>query len=224
MISTVSIVGVDHHVCPEYLARISQEYPFVEWALDIKDELFSSDWLNTLIELSDKLRLRGILHDQWNHDMMHGNLSLKVENPSLWDSFQRIQVDNTNDNPHLIDSIQLISDKNIIITNKNEDLDKFNTCLLLPRSYFPHHHYSSCGYSILENDIDFVLGSVEDFWVSVDFSSNPLDLFKVEELLDKVEDSIEPASWMGGLLQMKAVTKRLSNYPVPDNEVESTKI
>src|SRR5690606_40495991 len=215
MISTVSIVGVDHHIPPENLVQISREYPFVEWALDIKEELFPSYWLNKLLAFSEELRLRGILHDQWNHDMMQGNLSLRVENPRLWNSLQRIQVDNTNDNGHLIDCIQLIQDKNIILTHKNEELDKFNTCLLLPKNEKP---CSLCELSITQNEIDSILNCSCDFWVSVDFGSSPLDLLTVEELLDKVEDSIAPASWISGLLQTKAIKKRLSDYPIEFNE------
>lgn len=218
MISTVSIVGVDQNVHPEYLSLISQEYPFVEWSLDIREDIVESQWLIDLLKKSEKLRLRGVLHDNWNHDIVNGLLSLREEKPGLWNALQRIQIDNTHDKGHLIDSVQLIQDKDIILTKKNSNLDRFNTCVLLPKE--DKSICELCGYSITDKDIDGVLNSCFDFWISVEFES-PIDLFKVEELLDKVEDSVAPASWIGGLLQTEAIKRRFSEYPKND-EVEST--
>lgn len=222
MISTVSIVGVDQNVCPEYLSVISQEYPFVEWALDIRDDILESEWLVALLENSEKLRLRGILHDNWNHDIINGFLSLKEERPGLWRALQRIQIDNTNDEGHLIDSIQLIPDKNIILTKPDPTLDMFNTCVLLSKDN--NNVCNLCGRSVDDTDIDQYVRSGFDCWLSVEFP-RPIDLFKVEELLDKVEDSIAPASWLGGLLQTQAIQKRFSDYPKNlSDEMESPKI
>lgn len=225
MISTVSIFGVDDSVSPADLADISQQYPFVEWGFNLCSNAEpmpsypSDEWLSELLFHTDRVRLRGVLRGRWERDMLDGNLSLKVENPQLWEALRRVQVDITRGHRNLIDAIQLISDKEIVLSAKDSYTITvgLNTTLLFPKEQlFTYKGY--CGYSILEGDIDLILGRKENnFWVSVegfrDDDGITMDLLKVEKFLDQAEDFVTSDSMIKALLETEEVKRRFSEHP-----------
>jgi hypothetical protein len=226
MVSTVSILGVDDTVSPADLADISDMYPFVEWGINLcsgeesKPGYPSEIWLEGLLGVSDKLRLRGVLHGRWERDILDGNLSLRVEELKLWNALHRIQVDIRKGHRNIIEALQLISDKEVILqsTLPNHLItgSHLDAHLLLPRSMaFEHPEY--CGYSLSDTDIDLIMNSKSksSYWVSVEgFRNNGcLDLFKVENFLDSIEEKITEDNWFRALLQTNDVKRRLSEHP-----------
>jgi hypothetical protein len=222
MISTVSIMGVDDSVAPEDLADISQKYPFVEWGVNLCSncEMMpsypSDEWLEDLLFYADRIRLRGVLRGRWERDMLAGNLSLKVEKPKLWDALHRVQVDIRRGHKNLIESLQLIPDKEAVLETAHPQSiivgAKLNAHLLLPKDKlftFPGY----CGYSLMEGDVDLVYGHHDPIWISVDgFREDgiTMDLLKVEEFLDLTEDYVTNDSWVKALFQTSVVQKRFS--------------
>jgi hypothetical protein len=218
-------MGVDDSVAPEDLANISQKYPFVEWGLNLSSNYDriqspSYEWIDELLFYSDKIRLRGVLRGRWERDILAGNLSLKIEKPSIWESINRIQVDIRKGHYNLIESLQLIPNKEVILqANHPQSIiigSKLNAYLLLPKDElftFPGY----CGYSLTDKDIDLVFGYPDIFWISVDgFRGEDgitMDLLQVEELLDRVEDHVTGDSWIKALLQTSSAQKRFSEHP-----------
>ena len=223
MISTVSILGVDDSISPTDLVDISQMYPFVEWGLnlcsstDIRQCYPSESWLDELISSQDHLRLRGVLHGRWERDMLNGFLSIKLENPRLWNALGKVQVDVSNGWGSLIESLQLIPDKDVVLS-LDEYLSFFSDAnYLLPKSQMfkgPPH----CGYSITDTDIDVLFSDIDvPFWVSVEgFRAKDgitMDLLKVEHFLDLAEDYVNHDSVIKALLETSHIQKRLSLPP-----------
>lgn len=221
MISTISIVGADDGVCPSELADISLQYPFVEWCLNIcsspyaRDGFPSEEWLHSLSIHADKMRLIGFLHGRWKHDILDGNLSIKVENPELWSILQRIQIDVSKGHRKILDSIQLIPEKEFaLITNTPNSIicgSKLRSFPLLPKNQlFTYPDY--CGYQISDSDIESVLKDEHDFWVSVEGfrTAGRFDLLKVERFLDYVEDYISSQHWVESLMKTNKAQKRYS--------------
>lgn len=219
-------MGVDDSVAPEDLADISQKYPFVEWGVNLCSNCVtmpsypSDEWLKELLSYADRIRLRGVLRSRWERDILAGNLSLKVEKPKLWDALHRIQVDIRRGHGNLIESLQLIPDKEAVLETENPENiiigTQLNAHLLLPKDkmfMFPGY----CGYSLMDEDVELVCGHHGLFWISVDgFRSNDgitMDLLKVEEILDLTEDHVTNDSWIKALLQTSAVQKRFSEHP-----------
>lgn len=237
MISTVSIPGVDDSVSPADLADISQMYPFVEWGINLNSSVGqmptypSEEWIEELLSLSDKVRLRGILHGRWQNDILSGNLSIKEERPLLWKALQRIQIDIRKGHFNIIDALQLIPDKEIILSTENTNSIitgmKLNAHPLFPRDkLFSYTGY--CGYTLMEWDIDLLLGHSENnLWVSVEgFRGDDgitMDLLKVERFLDLAEDKVTHDSWFRAMLQTGEIKKRFSQNP-GSHEMESSKI
>ena len=227
MISTVSILGIDDSISPIDLVDISEKYPFVEWGINIDDKntprqsFPSEQWLEELLKYKDKIRLRGVLHGRWEEDMLGGILSLRKENPQLWDALKRIQVDILGGYFNLIEALQLIPDKEIVLSTDGESSilshHRLNTYFLLPRSMlFMYPRY--CGYSIKDTDINLVLRKTpKPFWVNVEgFRSSDgitIDLFQVENVLDQAEEFVTSDSWIKALMQTGAAQKRLSCHP-----------
>lgn len=229
MISTVSIIGVDDSVSPTDLADISQTYPFVEWGINLSPSTKSipgypsDEWLEDLLNQTDTLRLRGILQDRWLRDILQGSLSMKEENPQLWNVLQRIQIDITSGYGHVLEALQLIPDKEaILVTNSNDLINEIglNAHPLLPKNKFDcsgcqHHGY--CGYSLKDSDIDMVISrSDNNFWISVDgFRTDgiTLDLLKIEQFLNCTEDKVTKDSWFKALLQTHKIQRRFSEPP-----------
>lgn len=228
MISTVSIYGVDNSVAPADLADISQQYPFVEWGINISStepmpSVPSDEWLEELLLHADRVRLRGILRGRWERDILEGNLSLKVEKPWLWEALHRVQVDIQKGHRNLLEALQLISDKEIILAAQNHNsivsglkLNTLNTHPLFPKDQlFKYTGY--CGYSILDSDINIILGCRENFWVSVEgFRADDgitIDVLKIEQFLDQTEDFVARESWIRALLETGQVKRRFSEPP-----------
>jgi len=197
MVSKISIVGVDDSVCPQDLVDISQTFKFVEWGVNLcpdpeqRPEYPSAEWLDELLQYSEDLRLRGILHGRWNNDMLDGVPLLKEERPDIWKAFRWFQVDIRNDPRHILLSLQKHQDK-IILQTHFEPL--FQANILLPRNkVFTCLEY--CGYSLLETDLDWICTETKkSFWVSVDgFRSSDnitMDLSKVVKFLNTAEDCV----------------------------------
>lgn len=229
MISTVSIVGVDDSVSPTDLADISQTYPFVEWGVNLSPSVQSipgypsEEWLEDLLNQTDTLRLRGILQDRWLRDILNGSLSIKEENPRLWDALQRIQIDITSGYGSVLEALQLIPDKEaILVTNTPELINgsNLNAHPLLPKNKFDCascKYYGYCGYTLKDSDIDIIVSrSDNNFWISVDgFRSDgiTLDLLKIEQFLDSTEDKVTQDSWFKALLQTNKIQRRFSEPP-----------
>ena len=227
MVSTVSILGVDDSVSPADLADISGMYPFVEWGINLcsstetKPGFPSDEWLEELVSVSDKIRLRGVLHGRWERDMLEGNLSLRVEKPRLWEALHRVQVDIRKGRRNVLEAIQLIPDKEAILESNVPDFlvtgAHLDAHILLPSSSaFMYPEY--CGYSLRDTDIDIILNSPKDpFWISVQgfktSNSVTTDLLKIEQFLDSVEDKITEDTWFRALLQTQANKKRFSEHP-----------
>lgn len=226
MVNTVSILGVDDSVSPTDLVDISRMYPFVEWGFflcsnhDLGPGYPSDRWLNELLRYSDKLRLRGVLQGRWERDILEGNLSLRNECPKIWEALHRVQVDIRKGYGNILETLQLISDKEVILeSNKPNSIITgihLDTHLLLPKSLaFVCPEY--CGYSLSESDVDLVLSipsREESCWISVDGfrQGDSLDLFRVEHFLDQVEDKITNDSWFRALLQVDEIKKRFSDH------------
>ena len=217
-------MGVDDSVAPEDLVDISQKYPFVEWGINLCSNCArmpsypSDEWLEELLPYTDRIRLRGVLRGRWERDMLAGNLSLKIENPKLWDALHRVQVNVSEGYKNLIDSLQLISDKEVVLETTNSQNiigQQLNAHILLPKERlftFPGY----CGYSLMDQDVELICGHQDLFWVNVDGFRDEdgitMDLLKVEEVLDLTEDYVTNASWIKALLQTSAVQKRFSEY------------
>ena len=222
MISTVSILGVDDSVSPTDLVDISQMYPFVEWGLNLcsnpdpKPSYPSDSWLDELITHQDHLRLRGVLHGRWEQDMLDGLLTVKLENPHLWNALGRIQVDVSKGWGSIIESLQLIPDKEVIIAVDEYCQFFYDANYLLPKSQlFKGPGY--CGYSIIDSDINVLFDNTNTFWLSVDgFRAKDgitMDLLKVEHFLDLAEDYVTNDSVIKALLETSHIQKRLSLPP-----------
>lgn len=198
MVAKISIVGVDDSVCPQDLVDISQMYPFAEWGVNLCPEpeqrpaYPSSEWLDELLQYSENLRLRGILHGRWESDILEGSASISIERPDIWNEFRWLQVDIRKDPRKILESIEAHPGKIIIETNL---IPVFKSNIILPRNkVFSCFDY--CGYSILESDIDWLGKSQQSFWVSVEgFRSEDditMDLTKVCKFLSKAEEFVKP--------------------------------
>jgi hypothetical protein len=205
MIAKISIVGVDDSVCPQDLVDISQTYPFAEWGVNLcpdseqKPAYPSAEWLDELLQYSENLRLRGILHGRWESDILEGSSSISIERPDMWNEFRWLQVDIRNDQKKIFESIDKHPRKLILETNI---IPMFKSNILLPRSRV-FSCYDYCGYSILEDDIDWIGKSKKLFWISVDgFRSDDnitMDLTKVCGFLNKAKEFVKPLrhkSWL----------------------------
>lgn len=229
MISTVSIEGIDDSVDPKDLVDISQEYPFVEWGINLcpnvrpAQQFPSEAWLKELLFYTDKLRLRGILHGRWHHDILKGKISIKTECKDIWNSIQRVQVDVRKGHKNIIDALQLIPNKEIILYTNNYNSIvtgmRINAHPLLPEDQlFKYSEY--CGYSI-KNKHDLSKSLCPNFWISVNgfrSSTGSLSLIEVEKFLDSVENSVCTHSIKNSLFQTIYYQKEFSN------EVEDRKI
>lgn len=227
-------MGVDDSVAPIDLADISQKYPFVEWGVNLCSNVepmnvepmpaYPSDkFLEELLFQADKLRLRGVLQGRWLRDILSGSLSLKEEKPALWEALHRVQIDIRRGHKNLLESLQLIPDKEAILlvddlnTTMGLTGTKLNAHPLLSKDHlFSYPKY--CGYSLLDGDIDLLSGRTEyTFWVSIDgFRSSDgitMDLLKIEKFLDEAENAVTHDSWFKALLQTSEVQKRFSNRP-----------
>lgn len=222
MISTVSICGVDDSILPEEMVEISAKYPFVEWGVHLcshtgpRSGYPSDEWLRELQLHTDQLRIRGILHGRWERDMLDGKLSIKAERPDIWDTIHRIQVDIRNGYTNLIEALQLIPDKEIVLYS-----DGYQEIMGMQLNAFPlfsntNTNYGEyCGRAINSKDLSLVSGYPKDrFWISVDgFRNNDgitMDLLKVERFLDTAEEFVTMDSWFTALLQTGKVQKRFS--------------
>lgn len=224
MISTISIVGVDDSISPSDLVDISIKYPFVEWGVNLhpspkqRPSVPSESWLEELLTVADKLRLLGVLQGRWLCDIKQGVLSIKQERPDLWDIFQRIKIDVTNGLDKVIESVQLISDKHVIMsTNDTLNIydDKLDIYPLFPRDRL-FTGYGNCGYQILPKDIDIVKKVGAGNWVELECHREDgvtIDLFEMEKWLDLFEENIPNDSWISALLETKAIKKRFSETP-----------
>ena len=227
MVSTVSILGMDDSVLLADLADISRMYPFVEWGFNLCSNFDprpgypSEQWLKELLGYSDKLRLRGVLQGRWESDILEGNLSLRIEYPRLWEALHRVQVGILKGHRNILEAIQLIPDKEIILESNVPDPivtgQHLDTHLLLPRSMaFAYPEY--CGYALTDNDIDLILDAPskpESCWISVEGfrQGTSIDLFRVEHFLDEIEDKVTNDNWFRALLQTNEMKSRFSNHP-----------
>ena len=213
MVSKISIVGVDDSVCPQDLVDISQTFKFVEWGINLcpsqeqKPEWPSAEWLEELLTYSKYLKLRGILHDRWQRDIIDGTLSFKIEKPELWKALDYVQIDITNNNKNIIKVLTTCTDKTCSIENrygcilcakkivvKTKYIPSFDANILLTKNYL-FYFRKYCGYSISEDDLELLGTETKDsFWVSIDgFRLNDnvtLDLSKVESFLNKAKDFV----------------------------------
>lgn len=198
MVTKISIVGVDDSVCPQDLVDISSTYPFVEWGVNLcpepvqRPEHPSAEWLEELLQYSEHLRLRGILHGRWENDILEGTHDLHLERPDIWNKFRWLQVDVKQDTKTILKSLEQHPDK-IILQTKLTHLFKYN--ILLPRSeIFKSENY--CGYSIFDSDVELLCKRTNiHFWFSVEGFRNSenyitMDLNKVYNFLKKVESFI----------------------------------
>lgn len=94
----VTISGADDLISPKDLTKISQQYPFVEWAILLSysqkgnNRYPSKDWMNELVKEADNLNLAGHLCGKWMRDLIkNGNVSFISEIP-IWDNLKRIQL------------------------------------------------------------------------------------------------------------------------------------
>lgn len=224
MISTVSICGINDSVSPEELVEISAKYPFVEWGLNLCSKIPpsqsypSDDWLKSLKNHADKLRIRGILQGRWERDMLNGNLSIKEECPDIWDTIQRVQIDIRNGYQNLLDTLCLIPDKEVILlSNNNQDYQEVMGKQLNAFPLFIGLEVLNtiyCGYEIQEKDICKIKFKDNKFWISIDGfrqkNGTQMDLLKVEKFLDKIEKFVTPDSWFKALLETQEIQKRFS--------------
>ena len=217
MLSTISILGVDDSVSARDLEQISNLYPFVEWGINLHSSIEpqstypSEEWLEELSSTKIPLRIRAVLHGRWESDMLDGNLSLKTEQPKLWDYLSRIQVDIRKGPKNVLESLQLIPDKEVILRARNPNRAitgaKLDANHLLPKAkLFTYPEY--CGYAISEKDIGLILQpdtqNNSKYWISVDgFRKNngSMDLLKVERFLDTVEEKIQDDIWFKSLVK-----------------------
>lgn len=224
MISTVSICGVDNSVSPKDLVEISAKYPFVEWGLNLCSNTApsqaypSDDWLESLRNQADKLRVRGILQGRWERDMLNGNLSIKEERPDIWDTIQRVQIDIRKGYQNLLDTLCLIPDKEaVLVSNNNQNYQEvmgkqLNAFPLFIGLEVQNKIY--CGYKIQEKDICKIKYNENKFWISIDGfrykNGIKMDLLKIEKFLDKVEKFVTPDNWFKALLETQEIQKRFS--------------
>lgn len=219
MVYTVTIVGADDSVSPYDLATISQKYPFVEWGINVslnpKPGNPSPFWLYELIKISDKVRLLGILKDEWESDFINGMISLKEKAPTLWNVFGRIQVDITNGYGCIEDSVQLMHDKEVVLfTDHLSNIKNIKSTIpLLPVG---SKYSGNCGY-YLKFDEDALIDMDSDCWVSVyevPYTDGTFDLLKVEGFLDKIEEHVTNDSWIDSLLKTPSAKRMLSEVLV----------
>lgn len=105
MIKTVTITGADDSIDPAELVKLSQEFPFVEWAILISRKQIgtsrfpSLEWLHKLHSMGDGLRLSMHLCGSFVRDFMKGNMAFEEETQMFNSMFRRIQI-NTHGEPH----------------------------------------------------------------------------------------------------------------------------
>jgi hypothetical protein len=196
MISKISIVGADDSVCPQDLIDISHTYPFVEWGINLfpdleqRPEYPSSEWIDELLQFKN-IKLRGILHGRWEHDILDGTASIQAERPDLWKRFRWMQVDIREHTRDILTSLKKYPNKIIIQT---DTIPTFKTNILLPKDKL-FTYFDPCGYYLLEEDFDLLCKATTPLcWVSVGgFKSDDnitMDLDKVNVFLRKSKDLI----------------------------------
>jgi hypothetical protein len=218
MISTVTVVlDSNKEISPKDLVDISKKYPFVEWGIHLYSPLsknsfcHNKEWLNQLVIYADKLRLQGILHDELKDDILQGNISLKYKFPEIWPFLRRIQIDVRNGTENILESIQLLTEKKIVLLTIDDDILKIkNTSILYPKDLFYKNPSStrSTGYYIYSEDVLLAIEkariSPNNFWLYLDLNGN-FDIFQIEQCLDQLEDYVTQESWVQGLLRTKAI-------------------
>ena len=223
MLSTVSILGVDDSISSRDLEEISNLYPFVEWGINLHSSIEpqatypSEEWLEELSSAKTPLHVRGVLHGRWESDMLDGNLSLKTEQPKLWDMLSRIQVDIRKGPKNIIESLQLIPDKEVVLRarmpNKAITGARLDAHHLLPRNrLFTYPEY--CGYALSDKDVELITRPdvlpASKCWISVDGfrkHNGSMDLLKVEKFLDTVEEKIPDDNWLKSLICTQRVAQ-----------------
>jgi hypothetical protein len=170
---TVTIAGADDLVDPKDLARLSKQYPFVEWAILLSKSKQggprypSYQWIESLSEFSDLLRLSGHLCGGWVEDIINGRLSFRARFYNIWKKLARIQINlhgiNVPMTNNFLDAMSIIHNKQLILQTKSPEnvllksaIDaNINVAPLFDMSHgtgylpdaWPEYNLSKCGYA-----------------------------------------------------------------------------
>jgi len=229
MISTVSIIGIDDSVSPKDIADLSLKYPFVEWGINLSPNRIgigfpTQKFINEVIEISENIRLLGVLHDKWLEDFNHGKISIQTERPDIWKSIGRVQVSVKKASEKIIESISLIQGKQIILrvdslkeyiklTTKNRNATPL---IIGDVTSYPAGYELSC----LEDVKGFVaMTYVGNYWMSIndiprnELSPHSFNIIETEKILDFIEDYVDEALWYNAVIETPIVKKRISQRP-----------
>ena len=98
-INKVTMTGADDSINPNELFEISKKYPFVEWGILVSrnsqgnNRFPSIEWMNKLSELNtDNLSLSCHLCGTYVKEVFMGNDTFINELGSIWNQFQRVQI------------------------------------------------------------------------------------------------------------------------------------
>ena len=103
LIQTVTLTGADDSIQPSDLAKLSNEFPFVEWGILLSksregtNRYPTSEWmkqLNTICGLVSppRLRLSGHICGRWVRDICDGNWTFLDECTEIYEMFSRFQL------------------------------------------------------------------------------------------------------------------------------------
>lgn len=100
-INKVTITGADNSIRPEELLPLSEQYPFVEWAILVSNTKADNpryptrSWIDELANLgkSHNLQLAGHICGEWVRDLViHRKPTVFEERPEFLEYFPRIQL------------------------------------------------------------------------------------------------------------------------------------
>lgn len=142
MIKIVTMTGADESVTPKQLLEISQQSPFVEWAILVsrnstgnRSRFPGMEWIKELTPFSDVLNLSLHLCGSYVNDLLLGDVSFVVNELSeIWDSFGRVQI-NTHGVAHeynarkLVEALDCFRDKEFIFQYDNMNDGPLNACI-----------------------------------------------------------------------------------------------
>ena len=97
----VTITGIDDSTDPKALIDLTLEFPFVEWGILFskqhqgKPRWASYDWINNFLKVKGDMEIKLSAHlcGKWVKEFVTSGVnSFAVENPIIWDTVQRVQL------------------------------------------------------------------------------------------------------------------------------------
>ncbi len=242
---TVTIAGADDNAKPKDLAFLSERYPFVEWGILLSQSKQGSNrypsynWIDSLEEFQDSLRLSGHLCGGWVRDIVNGQLSFRTQHYNIWSMLNRIQINlNKIEIPtpnKFLDTIAIIN-KQLILQVKSIDDPlfksaveaKINVSPLFDQSCgtgkcpdnWPKTNVTKCGFAgglnpdNIEEQLDKIskIAANKIVWIDLESGVRTKDRFDIEKtdaVLNIVEDYISQDCSAASYLETPVAKKRI---------------